>query len=44
MTHVTITITHDGDPYEVSRRMDYKDRDEAVADAEAVAEFIKNYA
>ncbi len=44
MTHVTITINHDGDPYEVIRRMDYRDRDEAVADTDALAEFIERYA
>ena len=43
MTHVTITISHDGDPFEVIRRMDYKGKDEAVADTEAMAEFIERY-
>ena len=44
MTHVTVTITHDGDPFEVIRRMDYQGGEEAVADTDALAEFIRRYA
>ena len=44
MTHVTITIKRDGDDYPIIRTMDYKDKAEAVADAEGIAEFVANYA
>lgn len=44
MTKVTITVERDSDGYPITRTMEYPDKDAAVADAEGIAEFIRNYA
>lgn len=45
MTHVTITIRRDEDEdFPIVRKMDYPDKEAAIADKEGVFEFIVNYA
>ena len=44
MTHVTITVLREGEEqYPILRTMDYRDKEEARADAKGIAEFLENY-